>query len=96
MQQEQDTHSNGWFTGENGGTEVTNKTTANITADNHTLCAQWTINNYTIIFDFGNGTVVNEILKYNETITYPENLTEKNVLSVGGSLSQRECLQMTQ
>ena len=67
----------GWFTEENGGTEVTNETTANITADNHTLYAHWTINSYTITFDFGNGTVVNETLKYNGTISYPKNLTRE-------------------
>ena len=42
----------GWFTEENGGIEVTNETTANITADNHILYAHWTINNYTVTFCF--------------------------------------------
>ena len=73
----------GWFTEENGGSEVTNETTANITADNHTLYAQWTINNYTLTFDFGNGTVVNETLKYNETIVYPKNLTREECVFSG-------------
>ena len=67
----------GWFTEENGGIEITNMTTANITADNHTLYAQWTINNYTLTFDYGNGTADNKTLKYNETIVYPENLTRE-------------------
>ena len=40
----------GWFT--DGGIEVTNETTANITADNHILYAHWTINNYTVTFCF--------------------------------------------
>ena len=51
--------------------------TTNIIADNHTLYAAWTINNYTITFDYGNGTVVNQVLKYNETINYPVNLTRE-------------------
>ena len=67
----------GWFTEENGGIEVTNETTANIIAGNHTLYAHWIINNYTITFDFGNGTIVNETLTFNETIIYPKNLTKE-------------------
>ena len=43
----------GWF--ENGGIEVTNKTTANITANNHTLYAQWTANNYTVTLNVNGG-----------------------------------------
>ena len=67
----------GWYTENIGGIEVTNETTANITADNHTLYAQWTANNYTLTFDYGNGTVDNETLNYNETIIYPKNITRK-------------------
>ena len=67
----------GWFTSASGGIEVTNKTTANITADNHTLYAHWTINNYTITFDFGNGTNTSTEFAYNETINYPVNLTRE-------------------
>ena len=67
---------NGWFTEkvEGTGEEVTENDNVKNTFD-HTLYAQWTINNYTITFDFGNGTVVNATLKYNETINYPVNLT---------------------
>ena len=67
----------GWFTEENGGIEVTNETTANITADNHTLYAQWAINNYTLTFDFRNGIVDSKTFKYNETIVYPMSLTRE-------------------
>lgn len=34
--------------------------------------AVWRINNYTIIFDFGNGTVLEMILPFNDTIVYPD------------------------
>ena len=84
----------GWFTEENGGIEITNKTTANITASNHTLYAHWTINNYTITFDYGNGTVVSKTYEYNEVIIY-QIQPEKDVFSMGGILAQRECLQKT-
>ena len=67
----------GWYTDKNGGTEITNETTANIIANNHTLYAQWIINNYTLTFDFGNGTVANTTLTYNETIIYPKNPTRE-------------------
>ena len=40
----------------------------------HILYAQWIINNYTLTFDYGNGTVVNVTLTYNETIIYPETI----------------------
>ena len=43
-------------------------------AENVTLTAQWTINNYTLTFDLGNN-VEEKILDFNETIEYPENLT---------------------
>ena len=37
------------------------------------LTALWIINNYTLSFDFGNGTVINETLNFSDTISYPEN-----------------------
>ena len=39
---------------------------------NHTLYAQWVINNYTLTFDYGNGTVVSKTLRYNDTVNYPD------------------------
>ena len=60
----------GWFTEESEGTEVKTDTTDTLT-NNHTLYAYWNANNYTVTFYFGNGTVVNTTLKYNETIVYP-------------------------
>ena len=42
-------------------------------AENVTLTAQWTINNYTLTFDFDNGTVDEKVVDFNETIDYPEN-----------------------
>ena len=37
------------------------------------LYAVWTINNYTITFDFGNGTTESKTYEYNKTIDYPVN-----------------------
>ena len=61
---------------EGKGEKVTEKDTVKKGFD-HTLYTQWTINNYTITFDFGNGTVDNKAYEYNETITYPMNLTRE-------------------
>ena len=47
---------------------------ANMPAYDITIAAHWTINNYTLTFDFDNGTVEEKILAFNETIEYPENL----------------------
>ena len=43
-----------------------------------TFTAQWAINNYTVTFDFGNGTFATQSLQYNETITYPDDVTRHN------------------
>ena len=61
----------GWYSESVGGEriEATTRVTA---AHNRTLYAQWTINNYTAIFDFGNGTVTNKTFQFNETIEYPD------------------------
>ena len=66
-----------WFTEEGGkGRKITPETI--VEADGSlTLYAHWTINNYKITFEFGNGTFVNVALKYNETIVYPMNLTRE-------------------
>ena len=68
----------GWFTEkeEGKGEKVTENDTVTKEFD-HTLYAQWTANNYTLTFDFGNGTVVNGRFTYNETIIYPKNLTRE-------------------
>ena len=44
---------------------------------------QWAINNYTLTFDFGNGTVDNKAFNYNETIIYPTNLTREGYIFNG-------------
>ena len=38
------------------------------------ITALWIPNNYTVTFDFGNGTTATETIRYNATITYPENV----------------------
>ena len=40
------------------------------------LYAKWSVNNYTLIFDFDNGTVDEKTFYFNETIDYPENPTK--------------------
>ena len=46
----------GWFTAENGGTQVTAVTTVTTAAD-HMLYAHWTANEYTVTFNANGGTV---------------------------------------
>ena len=46
----------GWFTEQNGGTQVTKDTEVKTVAD-HTLHAHWTANTYTVKFDANEGTV---------------------------------------
>ena len=58
----------GWFDERNE--EITSETIVKV-PKNHTLYAQWSRNNYTITFDFGNGTVIEGILDFEENITYP-------------------------
>ena len=45
----------GWFTKASGGTQITAST--KITSPNSTYYAQWTINQYTVVFDANGGTV---------------------------------------
>ena len=67
----------GWFTATSGGTEITSDSTVSITAT-QTLYAQWIINNYTLTFNFDNGTDPEVgILSFNSTIEYPENITKE-------------------
>ena len=65
----------GWFTENN--IRVTNETIANITEGDHTLYVHWKINNYTLTFDYRNGTITNETLNYNETIKHPESMARE-------------------
>ena len=75
----------GWFTGASGGEKVTEESIVGIESD-HTLYAQWTINNYTITFIFNNGKE-NEVrtLNFNEVIVYPENPTKPGYIFNGWS-----------
>ena len=61
----------GWFTEDNE--EVTSETIFTIARD-QTLYAHWEINKYTVAFDFNNGTEVDVMFPFNETITYPEGI----------------------
>ena len=53
-------------------------------AENITVTAKWSINNYTITFIFNNGKE-NEVrtLNFNESIVYPENLTKEGFIFNG-------------
>ena len=42
-----------------------------------TITAQWSINEYEVTFDFGNGTTVKETFQYDEPITYPEDILKE-------------------
>ena len=55
----------GWFTEQNGGTQVTKETVVKTVAD-HTLYAHWTANTYTVKFDANEGTVTSA----EQTVTY--------------------------
>ena len=55
----------GWFTEETGGTEIT-LTTKMTLANDHTLYAHWTANNYTVSFDGNGGTTTEQ----SRTVTY--------------------------
>lgn len=61
----------GWFT-EIYGEEK--KEMDSRVASDHTLYAQWTPKNYTITFDFANGTKALRVYRFNESIEYPENM----------------------
>ena len=71
----------GWFTEETGG-EVTSEMTF-LVADNQTLYAHWSINSYTVTFDFGNGTNTTSSFPFNDTITYPEDMTREGYIFNG-------------
>ena len=77
----------GWFTekDEGEGERVTEEDIVDIGSD-HTLYAQWSINNYTITFIFNNGKE-NEVrtLNFNESIVYPEDLTREGYIFNGWS-----------
>ena len=60
------------------------------------LYAHWTINNYTITFDYRNGTSTSTKLAYNEAIIYPTDVTREGFTrSMGGFLNQRGFLRAT-
>ena len=42
------------------------------------------VNQYTIAFDFGNGTVNSVVLDFNETIEYPEEIVEREGFTFAG------------
>lgn len=70
----------GWFSENN--VSVTSGSTVSIPRD-HTLYARWVRHNFTLTFDFGNGTVIREIVKFNDEIVYPANFTKEGY-SFGG------------
>ena len=69
----------GWFTEKDGGTQVT-KDTEVTTADNHTLYAHWTANEYTVTFNANGGTVT----PAEQTVTYGSTYGELPTLTREG------------
>ena len=70
-----DTPSVGWFTEKN---ENIVKETIVAISDDHTLYAHWSINNYTLTFNFNNGGENDvKILEFNANIKYPENVKKE-------------------
>ena len=61
----------GWYTEENGGTQITSTTTL-ISDSAHTLYARWTVSSYTISFDSGDGSVDPTYKKVNIGENYGE------------------------
>ena len=58
----------------------------NVPAHDLTITALWTINNYTLTFDFGNGTeLVEKVLNFDSPITYPDNATREGYTFTGWS-----------
>ena len=52
---------NGWYTSETGGTKITSSSTVN-TANNHTLYAQWTANNYSLTINPNSGSTYKNLV----------------------------------
>ena len=48
-----------------------------VPAHDLTITAQWSINEYEIVFDFRNGTTIKSVVKYNDPIVYPEVVAEE-------------------
>ena len=74
----------GWFTEKEGGNKIEpgNKVTH---FNNHTLYAHWIPNNYTITFDFNNGTEINDIFPFNASIDYPADMKKEGYTFSGWS-----------
>ena len=68
------------FSGWMANVEVTNK---KMPASNVVFTAQWTVNNYTLVFDYGNETTFDLILNYSSTIDYPVNLSKEGYRFIG-------------
>ena len=67
----------GWFTETDGnGARITPETLVAGKGD-HTLYAHWNADQYTITFDFGNGTAIKKEYAFNETVSYPEGTPER-------------------
>lgn len=45
-----------------------------------TITALWSVSNYTVSFDLGNGTVIEEIVPYNRVIEYPKDVDREGYI----------------
>ena len=74
----------GWFTEQTGGNKVESGNIVTTSSD-HTLYAQWAIKTeYTITFDFGNGTVSSSVLSVDAPIEYPKDIAEREGFTFAG------------
>ena len=67
----------GWSTEREGGTMVESGSEV-ISKSDHSLYAQWSLNNYSLTFDFDNGTDPEvRIIGFNTTIEYPKEVSKE-------------------
>ena len=71
----------GWYTAETGGTQVTTDTVMNTTND-HTIYAQWTVNNYTVTANANGGTIATTVGWAGAGATASKSVTYGNVYGI--------------
>ena len=69
----------GWFNEYNES--ITSETTVT-SPMNHALYAQWRANEYTVTFDFANGTKVEKVFYFNDDIIYPDDFVREGYMFV--------------
>ena len=72
----------GWFTSPSDGNRVDRDMVCKLTSA-QTLYAQWSEGNYSLSFDFGNGTVCRAFYAFNESIDYPKDMEKSGYVFSG-------------